>query len=97
MLEVNIKDQEPLAQKNFELQENPYGYLVEWGTINGLRFLAHILKNNIIVRVAEKPFTNNEIEYRPCTLFISPRGNEHLGAKIHKVIQNAAIKHQPKL
>ena len=97
VLEINIKDQEALAQKNFELQKDPYGYLVEWGTINGLRFLADILKNNITVRVAEKPFTNNEIEFRPGTLFISPRGNEHLGAKLNEIIQNAAVKYQPKL
>ena len=95
VLEINIKDQEDLDQKNFELQKDPYGYLVEWGTINGLRFLADILKNNITVRVAEKPFTNNEIEFRPGTLFISPRGNEHLGSKMHTIIQNAALAHQP--
>ena len=97
ILDIDIEDQTAMTQKNFDLKENPYGYLAKWGTINGLKFLADILKNNITVRIAEKSFTNNEIEYQPGTLFISPRGNEHLGRKLHTIVKKSALIHQPDL
>ena len=97
ILDIDIEDHTAMTQKNFDLKENPYGYLAKWGTINGLKFLADILKNNITVRIAEKSFTNNEIEYQPGTLFISPRGNEHLGRKLHTIVKKSALIHQPDL
>lgn len=94
-LDIDIEHQINTANKNFDIKEDPYGYLAKWGTINGLKFLADILNNNVTVRVAEKSFSNNGINYQPGTLFISPRGNEHLGSKMHTIIQNAALAHQP--
>ena len=34
ILDIDIEDQTAMTQENFDLKENPYGYLAKWGTIN---------------------------------------------------------------
>ena len=94
-LKIKIEDNLLNPSKQHKLDKSAYGYLSKWGTLNELKFLAEILKNRISVRVAEKPFIHEGINYSPGALFISPRGNEHLGTKLHEIIENAAIKHSP--
>jgi hypothetical protein len=77
------------------LNSSYYGALVHWGSVNALKFLAGLLKNKVVVRVAEKSFTHNGINYEPGALFISPKGNEHLGKKLPKIVYNAANKYNP--
>tara|TARA_B100000809_G_scaffold216200_1_gene221788 strand:+ start:1 stop:1374 length:1374 start_codon:yes stop_codon:yes gene_type:complete len=77
------------------LNSGYYGSLVQWGSINALKFLTGVLKNKVVVRVAEKSFMHNGINYEPGALFISPQGNEHLGNKLHKIIHNVANKYNP--
>ena len=77
------------------LNSGYYGAIVQWGSVNALTFLAELLKNKVVVRVAEKSFTHDGNIYEPGALFISPRGNEHLREKLHKIVHNAAIKHKP--
>ena len=96
-LNIKISQNLPSHSEKFELEKNSYGYLSKWGTVNELKFLAEILKNQVVVRVAEKSFTHEGINYNPGALFISPRGNEHLGVKFHEIINNATIKHSPEI
>ena len=92
-LNIDLKDNLFDSLKNFKIDTNAYGYLSEWGTMNELKFLSEILNRKVTVRVAEKSFTNKGIQYNPGSLFISPRGNEHLGSKLHNIIQSASINH----
>ncbi len=96
-LDLLEKDSRSNTPPNYNFGINPYGYLVSWGTINELNFLAELLKRKVTVRVAEKSFTHNETIYRPGALFISPRGNEHLGDGLHNIVRDATLKHLPDL
>ena len=88
----------PIAPTHLEfLESGDYGILAKWGSLNALKFLADLLKNKVVVRVAEKSFTHNDINYDPGALFISPQGNEHLGKTLYKIIRTAAMKHNPDL
>ena len=97
--ELGLKQFSPRKTKSREYNFGfePYGYLVSWGSINELKFLAELFKNKVTVRVAEKSFTHQGLMYDPGTLFISPRGNNHLGPKLHKIIIEATKLHQPDL
>ena len=90
-LNIDLKDNLYDSLKNFKIDTNAYGYLSKCGTMNELKFLSEILNRKVTVRVAEKSFTNKGIQYNPGSLFISARGNEHLGSKLHNIIQRASI------
>ncbi len=96
-IDINTSQNTKFHIKDYNQDIDNYGYLSKWGSINELRFLAEILKNKVTVRIAEKSFTHSNTNYKPGALFISPKGNEHLGYKLHKIIYNAASKHQPDL
>ena len=96
-LDLKITNQLIIDKKIYGQTTDIYGYLVQWGSMNELRFLAELLKNKVTVRIAEKPFSHSSTNYQPGALFISPRGNEHLGEKLHKIVNSAASKHQPDL
>ena len=88
---VELTDRGPTAS----FEKGHYGLIVEWGSMNALKFLAEIFKEKVVVRVAEKPFSISGNNYNPGALFISPRGNEHLGEKLYEVIQTAQLNHNP--
>ena len=96
-LKLELKENFPYPPTDSNIVENPYGYLSKWGTINDLKFLAEILNHQVTVRVAEKSFEHEGINYKPGALFISPRGNEHLSSKLHKIIQTASTNHSPEI
>ena len=96
-VKLELKENFPYSSTEANIDEDPYGYLSKWGTINDLKFLAEILNHRVTVRVAEKPFKHEGINYKPGTLFISPRGNEHLGPKLHKIVQTASTNHSPEI
>jgi len=96
-LKLELKDTLLFSSNKLKINKDSYGYLSKWGTINDLKFLAEILNHRVTVRVAEKPFKHEGINYNPGTLFISPRGNEHLGSKLHEIIQTAATNHFPEI
>ena len=77
------------------LESGNYGALVHWGSVNALKFLAELLKNKVVVRIAEKSFKQHDINFNPGTLFISPRGNEHLGDKLYQIMKAATWRHNP--
>ena len=47
--------------------------------------------------MAEKSFSHSGNNYEPGALFISPKGNEHLGNKLHKIVSVATLNHLPDL
>ncbi len=94
---LNLKEEVDSDNIKHDLSNEGYGYLSKWESINELNFLAEILKNKITVRVAEKAFTHGDIDYGPGSLFISPRGNEHLGVKLNVLVKQAALKHKPNI
>ena len=96
-IDINTSQNTEFHKIEYNRDTDNYGYLSKWGSINELRFLAEILKNKVTVRIAEKSFTHSNTNYQPGALFISPRGNEHLGDKLHEIIYNAASKHGPDL
>jgi len=53
----------------------PYGFLVPYTSLNSARMLAWLLKNDVKVRYAEKPFTCNNKNYDRGTLIILKTGN----------------------
>ena len=88
---VKINKQQPTAT----FEKGQYGLIVEWGTMNSLKFLAEILKQKVTVRMAEKPFSIRNYSFNPGTLFISPRGNELLGDKLYEIVKKAQLEHNP--
>ena len=95
--EIKIGNPAKVVQQEstISFKEGQYGIIVEWGTGNSLKFLAEIMKQKVIARVAEKPFSIEGHSFKPGALFISPRGNEHLGDKLYQIVQKALQIHNP--
>ena len=69
---------------------NPYAYVVKYNSFEDARYLAHLLKNRVNVRVAEKPFTVEGQDFRRGSLVITRRTNEFLGDRFEKIIREGA-------
>ncbi len=72
--------------------EKPYAYLSKWYSIDDVAFLAYLLKHKVKVRFSKKPFTINGKNYKAGSLVITRRGNEKLGNKFDKTINEAVNK-----
>lgn len=70
----------------------PYAYLVRWKSAQDAAFLAALLKNKVRVRVAERGFKQNNDVFDAGTLIITRGGNERLGDRFHRIIQEEAQK-----
>jgi len=90
----NSKKKSDLAPLTL-FQKGTYGLLVEWGTLNSLKFLTALLMEKVTVRVAEKPFSIVGHDFTPGTLFISKKGNAHLNNKLYEIVQKAQNNHSP--
>ena len=66
-----------------------YGFIIPYTSFTGAKALAHLLKNNIKVRFAEKPFTYKNKNYERGTLLVLKTSNNLIA--INKVV-NEAIK-----
>ncbi|MDE0918396.1 MAG: zinc carboxypeptidase, partial [Flavobacteriales bacterium] len=58
--------------------ESPYAWVIDYKTDEGTTLLAQLLKNGVVVRVADSPFTSEGIEFDRGTLLITKRNNEAL-------------------
>ena len=58
--------------------ESPYAWVIDYKTDEGTKLLAQLLKNGVVVRVADSPFTSEGIEFDRGTLLITKRNNEAL-------------------
>ena len=48
--------------------ESPYAWVIDYKTDEGTKLLAQLLKNGVVVRVADSPFTSEGIEFDRGTL-----------------------------
>lgn len=78
-------------QEEKELPQNPYAYLLEWNSLEDVKFLTRLLKEGVKVRFAEEPFTTQNKQFAPGTLIITRRGNEHLGEEFDFFVREAAL------
>ncbi len=57
------------------IPSSTYGYLIEYNSVNSVRFLGQLFKQGIKVRYSEKPFTYNQKVYDRGTLIVLEKGN----------------------
>ena len=85
------KDLQPFTTSNTSNQAiatTSYGYLFPYSSLNSARLLAYLLKNNIRVRFAEKPFTYQNKTYAQGTLIVLK--NNTSGTEWNDIINKAA-------
>ncbi len=82
----------PVATAN-----SPYAYLVEWKSLDDVRFLAQLLRNGVKVRSSEKAFTIGGKAYAPGALVVARTSNEALGSKFDEIVRTAALEHKRSL
>ncbi len=70
-----------------KLTETPYAYILPWKGIWDLKFLANLLRNDVVVRVSEEPFELDGRAYDPGTLVVTRKGNEKLGKKFDHIVR----------
>ena len=75
----------------------PYAYLARWNSLNDLRFLTELMKQDVKVRMAEKPFETEGQKYEAGTLIITRTGNERLGDKLDATVREQAGKYNVEL
>ena len=68
-----------------------YGVVIPYTCLNSSKLLAHLLKNNIKVRYASKPFTVNGSSYLQGTLIVLKAGNTNINW--NKIVNDAATKY----
>ncbi len=68
-----------------------YGVVIPYTSLNSSKLLAHLLKNNIKVRYASKPFTTNGFNYLQGTLIVLKNGNTNINW--NKIVNDAATKY----
>jgi hypothetical protein len=69
----------------------PYAYCAAWNSMQSARFLAELLKNNVVVRFAEGGFDIEGKSYAPGTLIITRADNRKNDA-FDQTVQAAAAK-----
>jgi hypothetical protein len=79
-----------------EIREDAYAYLTDWNSMTDARFLATLLKQNIRVRHAVKPFEIDGIRYKQGSLIISKLDNRN-HKNFLEIINRAATDHHKKL
>jgi len=68
-----------------------YGVAIPYTSLNSSKLLAHLLKNNVKVRYASKPFTVNGSSYLQGTLIVLRTGNTNINW--NKIVNDAAAKY----
>jgi len=71
------------------IQPDSYAYLADWNSMKDAKFLAELLRNNIRVRYAHKPFTLDRISHERGTLIITKSDNKNV-KKFTKILENAS-------
>lgn len=81
---------------NTTIDKNAYAFITDWNSIRDAKFLAALLKENIRVRFAQKPFTlEGEIHNRG-SLIITPADNDN-NKNFFSVLNTVANTHQKKI
>ncbi|HET8735434.1 MAG TPA: M14 family metallopeptidase [Pricia sp.] len=89
-------DRSENASKSFPLSKEAYAFLTDWNSFNDARFLAELLKGDIRVRTALKPFAMDGTDYDRGSLIIARSDNDHrpdflknladIASKYHKTL-----------
>jgi len=72
------KDGIASSVKDIVVANSAYGYLIPYTSINSVQVLAYLLKNDVKVRYADKPFTYNKKNYDRGTLIVLKTSNTHI-------------------
>lgn len=78
-----VKDKLPSRQQDtiassIAIEPNVYGFIAPWQSLNDVCFLTTLMKKNIKVRQASKPFEINGITYPAGTLLILKTANKNV-------------------
>ena len=84
------------APKKGTIDENAYAFLTDWNSMKDARFLADLLKEDIRVRYASKPFRLEGRPYRRGTLIITKTDNKTKSDFI-SVFKGLVEKHNKKI
>jgi hypothetical protein len=72
------------------LPASAYGYLIPYNSFNSAKMLAYLLKNNVKVRMATKPFSYNNKNYNRGTLIVLKTSNGYIN--FNALVNEAAKK-----
>ncbi|TDH24236.1 zinc carboxypeptidase [Segetibacter sp. 3557_3] len=96
-----VKDNLPMRKVDSIVAQKPvsastYGYLVNYQSFQGAKFLSRLLSNNIKVRFSEKPFTYRGKAYERGTLIILNKGNiPKLQEVLNKMVEGSFVQLEP--
>ena len=76
-LKESIKGESNPAPVAITTAPSDYGYLIPYTSLNSVQVLAFLLKNDIKVRYADKPFTYNNKNYDRGTLIVLKTSNQY--------------------
>lgn len=79
-----------------EIKPDSYAYLADWNSMKDARFLAELLRNNIRVRYAHKPFTLDGISHERGTLIITKSDNKNV-KNFGSILNTASFNHKKEL
>ncbi len=93
---------EPLEQRTEEyvvpaVDSKAAAYLANWESLEDAKFLAELFKADIKLRLANSPFQVNGQSFKPGTLIITRKGNQHMGDEFDQIVTNAAEKFRREL
>jgi Zinc carboxypeptidase len=80
----------PMPPKAPEVVGSAYAWIAEWKSLNDVKFLATLLKNNIKVRYTEVPFEVNGKKFGAGSLIIAKTSNEAMGDKLEATLMKVA-------
>jgi hypothetical protein len=80
---IALKEKKDLSALVFndvkaDITKSTYGYLIPYTSFNSAKLLAYLLKNNVKVRYADKPFTYNNKPYAIGTLIVLKTSNNKI-------------------
>lgn len=81
------------ASKNETVKASkPYAYIAKYNSLEDVKWLAHLIKNKVNVRVAQKELTLEGKNFNRGSLVITQRNNEHLNGKLDDIVFEASKK-----
>jgi len=85
--------------RNFEVSgpEEPYAYIVRWGSMDDARFLAQITSEGVRSRFSTVDFEIEGEEYERGTLIITRNNNLNIEDRFDEIIRDAAREHSRQL
>ena len=81
----------PVATTTAAPVTNAYAYLIRWQSVPAVQTLAALMKQDVRVRAAEKPFEVEGKTFQAGTLIITRTGNERFGDRLGTLVSQAAM------